>query len=973
VRKGSKSRRQRKGDSIPMARILAHNLAQEQHVQDPGGDLSVREKTEPHEQLEGGEGQPEPQVEPTSQRKDSETSSLSCGEDVEGTQPQTDLVNRNRRKAVFVDAGFIESLQQLESDLRPQLRDNGTLLETKLGVPLLIVVKTALTQDSETFDLIRTMPLKELLATTETMLKDLEDVYLGRCPSLATGEHHAIAVQQVEATDKQTGGLSVPQSSEMHDSPVVASGECLRPVMMQLQLPRQKLHPSRPSSARYSSGESSCGEFETRNLTASRRHLHDRDLRLGHRACFTTQDKSLENGLKVIGHRLQTSEEEFQTEYHRNHVQLAEDLAGSFLRGVSIDSTPFQQSHKSTGSRRPRSKLRPGGYFIHQWNLLPPSKVKELLLHPLPSAHKTKETKIIPQPDANLVKAHTGTVRPVSQRNVMVSNQATLLSVDGRRHRTNSANEPDEAGLFLRKRNEEAVSSKPQAKTDAGVPKSLVFHPSKRNLTVSEDSESGEDTLQMTLVQGVQEHLARWKQWRSEGQVPESACHPKGMHLIGAEVPAEVADKDDAGHGKVEPTTVLSHSAPKDTACGALDLPSGWLLLSHSASKLPGCPVKVEIKTLERKGESALVTSNSGLLGPEGWTPAEGSPLSGTSSREKRNRQKHNQLKQPVPFETKSIETEMKDKAEKVDDSLSQYLANFRDQDLEQLLRELSRPCSRALSRPSTRNSTAGSRLAARQSQITPEGMPMFGWPSAQEVFIRANRPAVPTDGKPVSSAAASVSTGLVSLPGTATASARGAPPGSAISSIIGSTGDSWRRAFASRAESPSWLKRSLDEFATERRMEEQDALPALQNTMQLMDGSQTARGAFRVSEPALSDARALTARGDFSRAAHTTPAAPLWPRLPQLDRRPLTTANEQRPMTGQSQPSGNTSSVLQRPQYYGSLSLALACTHLEQQHVQENAAATPWKLPSTSQQLKRSKAGESRPLLTFRQRLNAI
>lgn len=155
------------------------------------------------------------------------------------------------------------------------------------------------------------------------------------------------------------------------------------------------------------------------------------------------------------------------------------------------------------------------------------------------------------------------------------------------------------------------------------------------------------------------------------------------------------------------------------------------------------------------------------------------------------------------------VHEQVHDRQAVTDGSLNNYLTDFRDFDLELLLSDFSRPGTSAGSRPSTRSSRPGTRdggasCGSKAKPLSdlpstpPESMPCWphlGWSSK----IAEN-----SDSK---DRAATSSTTLPSLRGLE--HVERSLPGTAdthVGSCLSSTGESWRRALSSRAESPRWL-----------------------------------------------------------------------------------------------------------------------------------------------------------------------
>eukprot|EP00933_Yihiella_yeosuensis_P033533 TRINITY_DN27216_c0_g1_i1.p1 TRINITY_DN27216_c0_g1~~TRINITY_DN27216_c0_g1_i1.p1 ORF type:complete len:1490 (-),score=321.93 TRINITY_DN27216_c0_g1_i1:65-4534(-) len=307
------------------------------------------------------------------------------------------------------------------------------------------------------------------------------------------------------------------------------------------------------------------------------------------------------------------------------------------------------------------------------------------------------------------------------------------------------------------------------------------------------------------------------------------------------------------------------------------------------------------------------------------------------------------------------LHQDLTDKFNKQDAILNKYLSNFEDQDLDTLLHDLSRPgTSASLRRPGSRTSRPSTRQGMNRQLVAPspqDGLQDFGWPTFG---------AIPSETKSGTAPVASASTALPSLPGTAGFN-RGP---SNIGATAGSTGESWRRAFTSRAESPRWMQYSTYL---------QDAKGVAPPPMSAPHTAREGTSGSNISLPKRSGtaAGAMTARAKL-RSGDSS-------RLPQLNERRPVPAGVGPPDRLPQESKLQLQQQFQGPLQGGSLSLALACSHLEkQQHVEERRAcenrleAYAQKVPTQGTGQTQWKKTDSKishgssPLMTSRRRFQA-
>eukprot|EP00929_Paragymnodinium_shiwhaense_P005421 TRINITY_DN10734_c0_g3_i2.p1 TRINITY_DN10734_c0_g3~~TRINITY_DN10734_c0_g3_i2.p1 ORF type:complete len:3764 (-),score=1062.52 TRINITY_DN10734_c0_g3_i2:343-11634(-) len=101
----------------------------------------------------------------------------SSGEDVEPLQP-SQAPRRFRRQGVIIDSKLRLQICGAERELRQNLQKGGTALEERLGVPMRVVVETALLQDLDCLEIVLNMSHEDIVDTVDGILQALEAHYL---------------------------------------------------------------------------------------------------------------------------------------------------------------------------------------------------------------------------------------------------------------------------------------------------------------------------------------------------------------------------------------------------------------------------------------------------------------------------------------------------------------------------------------------------------------------------------------------------------------------------------------------------------------------------------------------------------------------------------------------------------------------------------------------------------------------------
>jgi len=145
----------------------------------------------------------------------------SSGESWDGITDEDDLLNqaprKDRRAGFLMQSQYLERIQTSEIAMRPLLLDHGKHLERRLGVPLNVIIETALVQDGECEAILLNMSASDFLSAMERMLLELEKRYLAEEEEEETrrGSEHL-----VRAANHSPGLGYAPPVDEDEDVPV---------------------------------------------------------------------------------------------------------------------------------------------------------------------------------------------------------------------------------------------------------------------------------------------------------------------------------------------------------------------------------------------------------------------------------------------------------------------------------------------------------------------------------------------------------------------------------------------------------------------------------------------------------------------------------------------------------------------------------------------------------------------------------
>merc|ERR1712232_1301115 len=109
------------------------------------------------------------------------------------------MPRRDRRSGFLMQSQYLERIQTSEMAMRPLLLDQGKHIERRLGVPLSVIIQTALVQDGECEAILLNMPAAHFLSAMERMLLELEKRYLDED---ADEEDRLLSSQLVRAANR---------------------------------------------------------------------------------------------------------------------------------------------------------------------------------------------------------------------------------------------------------------------------------------------------------------------------------------------------------------------------------------------------------------------------------------------------------------------------------------------------------------------------------------------------------------------------------------------------------------------------------------------------------------------------------------------------------------------------------------------------------------------------------------------------
>eukprot|EP00930_Biecheleria_cincta_P064203 TRINITY_DN4975_c0_g1_i3.p1 TRINITY_DN4975_c0_g1~~TRINITY_DN4975_c0_g1_i3.p1 ORF type:complete len:2544 (-),score=464.40 TRINITY_DN4975_c0_g1_i3:121-7752(-) len=610
----------------------------------------------------------------------------------DGHQDQTVTARRERvRQGIFLSHEHRNMVVEVEDQLRESLRSHGELIETTLGLPLVIIVQTALAQDQGFAEVLTKLSRDEFVSGMASILHDLEEAYIG---------------DGTKAFDYKVSSRNT----------LMLSGKSI---------------------------ESGCQKVNTGSSELPETHKHKHQSKqdpVESSKCFPLARHGIVGGLKLGRTALVSAAVPCKP-------VPAEEIAVLSCKGLDLGAArPAQLRYLCATSSNSTASLHHEAQ--KQW------QYKAQTQQPLPS--KVLEDKLTawtkPLPSnvfEDKLNREESSARPTSSQ-LHVANAEPALSP-----RPDSCNSRSHI-----------CQANPKARIPSNSGKCGVEEVASERIiksagNVMHHRAAGEVEAETAFRQ----HFEQWQEWRCQKSV-------RSLHHDGTYSQTNV---------RLHAPTNLGRDFAGCVPRGGVD--------NISMQESEDIYSAIDLGRDVRNSAVEHCSKNSGAAAVDAlcFPAVMKDPMYSKAPAADLEAEQDVEIKH-------AMREQVHDKHIVRDKSLSNYLTDFRDQDLELLLSDFSRPGTSAGSRPSTRCSLPGGLRPASQESSTP-GWSNLGW---------STKVARNSDSK--EDRAASSSTTLPSIRGAQEYGEFSLPATAETGRCLSSTGESWRRALSSRAESPRWL-----------------------------------------------------------------------------------------------------------------------------------------------------------------------